>query len=98
MELYKIAAQTGADTGDWYAIHDTRANGVRQISITLTGTSATIEIYGKVSGDDAEQLIWTGTASEGISAVCFPYMRVKLSAATAATVLVTIDGNGRVGA
>ena len=95
MVLYEIAAQTGADTGAWFALRHTVQYGIRQISISLSGTSATIEIYGRIGDGDTEQLIWTGTASEGISAVVFPQMRVKLSAATSATVLVSVDADGR---
>jgi len=95
MLIYSVTSQTGADTGAWFHIDKTAEFGIRQISITLSGTSATIEIYGRIGDGDDEQLIWTGTASEGISAVVFPQMRVKLSAATAANVDVALDGRGR---
>jgi hypothetical protein len=91
MELLNKAAQTGAFVGDWFQVdHDGRAQ--IPVAVSLKAGTATIVLEGRNSGNDTPVVIDSRAASGGYLANTYRQLRVNLTAATGATVVVSVAG------
>ena len=98
INIYSITGQTGADTGTAFTLE--RRAGVWLLNrdvlaqIVLGAGSATIHIEGSLDGGSTfADLVSSGTASAMATFNMPPIIRVRLSAATGATVNVYLDAD-----
>ncbi len=94
--LLDVASQTGVLTGAWFSVpRDGRTHA--PVSVQITVGTATVELEGRINSDDDAAILLKGTmtATEGLLVAIFPQMRARLSAATGATVRVSIGAQVR---
>lgn len=88
--LHSVIALTGTSTGPWRQVQkDERTHCAMQASVTA-GT-ATITFEGRISPSDSPVTIYSATGTDGVMGAKFPQMRAVISAATGATVVVSVD-------
>ena len=97
VSIYSITGQTGADTGAAVIVNrstDPFRNRNVLVQTVLSAGTATILIEGSLDGGSSWDLLTaSATASEMVSVVLPPRIRVRLSAATGATVNVYLDAD-----
>lgn len=88
MNILSLVGQTGAVTGDWYQVETNRTHV--PITVSITSGTATVVLEGRVAGNDTPVVINTLSASDGFNGMAFTQIRARVSAAAAATVVVSV--------
>lgn len=85
-----VTGQSGAIDGDWFQVRRTDRTHI-PLAISLKAGTATWVVQGRNGPDDDPIELDTGSADEAISVIRMAQMRVILSAASGATVVVSGD-------
>lgn len=93
-KLIDLAGHSGASTGDWYQTPGRRRTH-NPVAVSITVGSATVEIQGRIDSESPVCVLDTVTASGGLMIADFPQVRVVVTSATNATIVVSIDANLR---
>jgi hypothetical protein len=89
-QIYSIAAQTGVNTGSEYGLQMFRQRDQITVNVSISAGTATYVIEGRNSPNDAWTQLATGSASAAANVVRTSRIRCRLSAATGATVIVSL--------
>lgn len=89
--LLSVTGQTGALSGGWFNTRPTYGADSEFIPVqaNITAGTATVVIEGRNSPNDTPFQLTSFTTTDGARVSRFPQMRVRLSAATGATVSVS---------
>jgi hypothetical protein len=94
MVILSKTAQTGIFDGDWFQIPP-QAESQTAVIVSVKAGTATVALEGRNSQDDTPVVIDSRSASGGYLANRYRQIRARLTAATAATVVVSVAANAQ---